>query len=104
MESNRSILLENSGQKFSSTCYNFNDVNNDVKNDTNDKKDNSIKFVYFLENAKLEDIRIILDKNQAIEISKKNSDKKIHIFTLLKDGTYNSTFQFYKNGVIFILQ
>lgn len=89
MESNRSILLENSGPKFSSTCY-------------NDKKDDPTKFVYFLENAKLEDIRIILDKNQAIEISKKNSDKKIHIFTLLTDGTYNPTFQFYKNGIILL--
>ena len=95
MESNRSILLENSGSKFSSTCYN--DTNN-----TNDTKDDPTKFVYFLENAKLEDIRIILDKNQAIEISKKNSDTKIHIFKLLTDGTYNPTLQFYKNGIILL--
>ena len=95
MESNRSIFLENSVSKCSSTCYNNND---------NDKNNDPTKFVYFLENAKLEDMRIILDKNQAIEISKKNSDIKIHIFTLLTDGTYNSTFQFYKNGIIFLLQ
>lgn len=60
-----------------------------------------MELVYVLINVELEDMIVILSKEQAIEASKKYPHTRVEIFRKNELNEYTPTYDYYKNGVLF---
>jgi|LakMenE18May11ns_1017448.scaffolds.fasta_scaffold7257904_1 hypothetical protein len=70
-----------------------------IKNTKNIENIENNQFIYLFikDNSDWEDYIIITNKNKAIEYSN-NNNCRVEIFTENKEGNYEPTFCYYKNG------